>query len=523
MSERVAQLAQALGAEGVRALFGIPGSGLSLELITALEGRGVPFYATSHEGSGVIMAGAYARRSGTLGCAISIRGPGLANMLGGLLVNCYEQLPTLSVAEAFGPAAAASRMHKRLDHETATRAFTKAYATLGDPRATVATLAGIARAEIPGPVHLDLFDEDAGVTRVRVAPDSPGADGEGKWSELRGLLARSHRPVVIAGALAGRRSWGARLTGLRIPVFTTLAAKGVLDETAPFAAGVFTGDGRALSPEARILPAADLVVGLGLRNLEVLSAKPFPCELAIVDVVAGHTADGFAPACLWRAGVDESFHDVLEALSGKEWGREQVLEATAGVRRHLAGEDWLPGVLYRQLEQELPAIGCLVVDTGYFCTVAEHVWRARSAAAFLCSANGRSMGTALPSAIAAALADRTAPTVCVVGDGGAAMYAADLKLAVAEALPVLFLLLSDGRYGSVADATSVVGASRRATTIARPSWFRAVEALDCPAEQVKDEAAFVTALRRWDWRSGPLFLEAVFDAERYATMLRGVR
>jgi hypothetical protein len=50
-----------------------------------------------------------------------------------------------------------------------------------------------------------------------------------------------------------------------------------------------------------------------------------------------------------------------------------------------------------------------------------------------------------------------------------------------------------------------------------------VEALDCPAEQVKDEAAFVSALRRWDWRRGPLFLEAVFDAERYATMLNGVR
>jgi acetolactate synthase-1/2/3 large subunit len=132
------------------------------------------------------------------------------------------------------------------------------------------------------------------------------------------------------------------------------------------------------------------------------------------------------------------------------------------------------------------------------------------------------MGTALPSAIAAALADRSAPTVCVMGDGGA-MYVADLRIAVAEALPVLFLLLSDGRYGSVADATSVVDASRRATTIARPSWFRAVEALECPAEQVKDEAAFVTALRRWDWRRGPLFLEAPFDPERYATMMRGVR
>src|SRR4029450_6566170 len=146
------------------------------------------------------MAGALARRSGTLGCAISIKGPGFANMLGGLLVDFYEQLPVLSVAEAFGPSVAASRMHKRLDHETAGRAFTKAYATLGDPRGTVATLAGIARAEIPGPVHLDLFDEAAGVLHERITPD-PAADGsERGWYELPARRPRYTPSVGLSGA-----------------------------------------------------------------------------------------------------------------------------------------------------------------------------------------------------------------------------------------------------------------------------------------------------------------------------------
>src|SRR5262249_39449426 len=203
--------------------------------------------------------------------------------------------PVLSVAEAFGPSVPASRMHKRLDHETAGRAFTKAYATLGDPRGTVKTLAGVARAEIPGPVHLDLFDEAGGVLHERIAPDPAADDSDRALSELGAQVARSERPVVIAGSLAVRRPWGRRLAPLRVPVFTTLAAKGVLDETTPFAAGVFTGDGRARSPEAIILAEADLVVGLGLRNLEVLSVKPFPCALAVVDVVGGPLADGFAP------------------------------------------------------------------------------------------------------------------------------------------------------------------------------------------------------------------------------------
>src|SRR5205823_668316 len=81
VNPRVVALADALAAEGVRAIFGIPGSGLSLQLITRLEGRGVPFYGTSHEASAAVMAGAFGTRSRTLGCSVSIRGPGVGNAL----------------------------------------------------------------------------------------------------------------------------------------------------------------------------------------------------------------------------------------------------------------------------------------------------------------------------------------------------------------------------------------------------------------------------------------------------------
>ncbi|HYS17510.1 MAG TPA: thiamine pyrophosphate-binding protein [Candidatus Binatia bacterium] len=520
MSGRIAELADALVTEGVRAIFGIPGSGLSLDLIAALERRDVPFYATCHEGAAAIMAGAFGRRTRTLGCSISIKGPGLANMLGGVLVNRYEQRPTLSVAEAFGTATPLSRQHKRLDHALAVAPYTKAYAALGDPGATMSALATTARAEIPGPVHLDL-DADAAPSSPPPVAGSP-PPGEGAWAELERRVTRSERPAVIAGSLATRRPWGARLAALRIPVFTTFAAKGVIDETLRFAAGVFTGDGQALSPEARVLAEADLVVGLGLRNLEVLNARPLPCPVAIFDVVGGPTGDGFEPIARGPARDDADFGRLLDTLGGKAWGEDVVTDATRRVRARLTDNEWLPGALYLALEQALPDVGCFVVDTGYFCTVAEHVWRARSAEAFVASANGRSMGAGWPSAIGVALADRSRPTVCAVGDGGIATYFADLKLAIAERLPVLFLLLSDGRFGSVGGPAAARGVSSRATTVARPSWFKAVEMLGCPAEPVGDVGAFVTALKRWDC-AGPLFIEAVFDAALYAGMIDGVR
>src|SRR5215212_6158473 len=167
MNERIAALAEGLMQNGVKALFGVPGSGLSLQLITELEARGVPFYGATHEAAGALMAGAFGKLTGSLGCSISIKGPGFANMLPGVLSNHYEQLPTLSISEAFGPATPGFRMHKRLDQHSLALSCAKAYATLGDPGDTVARLASQARAEIPGPVHLDLFAEDAPTFEVR--------------------------------------------------------------------------------------------------------------------------------------------------------------------------------------------------------------------------------------------------------------------------------------------------------------------------------------------------------------------
>jgi acetolactate synthase-1/2/3 large subunit len=523
MKDLLPILADALVAEDVRAVFGVPGSGPSLQLITLLESRGVPFYGTAHEAAGAVMAGAFGRQSGSLGCSVSIKGPGLANMAPGMLTNLYEQLPALSVSEAYGADAPASRMHKRLDHQAATAWCAKAYATLGAPRDTVARLAATAREEVPGPVHLDLATSREPLFIRRGLRGSANGSAARDWDGLLSMLERSRRPLVIAGGLADRRGWGAKLSALRVPVMTTVMAKGLVDETLPHAAGVYTGEGQALSPEAQIVPQADLVIGLGLRNLEVLTPKPFGAPLVLVDSIGGSLAGGFEPLKTCSFGAEQDTEALWARLAERAWGADLVGESTRRVRERLLSGEWLPGPLFAQLEDALPGIGCFVTDTGLFCTVAEHVWRVRPRQRFFASSNGRSMGTALPMAIGAALANRTSPTVCAAGDGGIGMYAAELKLAIDARLPLLILFLTDGRYASVSSAPQARGLSRKATTIPRPSWYRAVDALGCPADQVKDAGAFRASVREWSWKDGPRFIEAVFDPDRYASMTEGLR
>lgn len=521
--ERVQRLAHALCRDGVKAVFGVPGSGASWQLLTALEERGVLFCGVGHEAAGAIMAGAFGRQSDTMGCSISIKGPGLANALPGILSNRYEQWAALSIAEAYD-AGLAHRRHKRLDHRAVTAPVVKAYAAMGDdPERAVGRLLEIARAEIPGPVHLDLSNavvrpDGESMTVPSALPSSP------VWERVLDLVERAKRPAVIVGSLATRSAWRRRLGGLAVPVFTTVAAKGVLDEDSPWAAAVFTGEGKALAPERVVLPEADLIVGLGLRNLEVLTPRPFTAPLVVLDGVLGTDLTlGFEAAEVLAPAALSHFDGVLDRLSAKRWGADVVAESLAGVHRHLTRAEWLPASVFVTLQTRVRELGCLVVDTGTFCTVAEHLWRARDHRAFMASANGRYMGTALPMALGAALAERTKPTICVVGDGGVRPYIAEIKLAIEQKLPLLVLFMTDGRYGSLAGAPSSAGLTSRAITIGRPSWFEAIEALGCPAAQVMTSGQLEARLGAWTCTDGPLFLELVFEPERYSVMTEDLR
>jgi acetolactate synthase-1/2/3 large subunit len=164
----------------------------------------------------------------------------------------------------------------------------------------------------------------------------------------------------------------------------------------------------------------------------------------------------------------------------------------------------------------------LVLDTGSFCTIGEHVWNASPARPFLASSNGRYMGTSIPTAIGAAVADRNTPVICVVGDGGMRMYPSELKLAVKEGLPLCVILMSDGLYGSIACVPQAGGVSRRAMEIDHPSWVDSVAGMGCHAVLADDETRFQEAMQSWDHRR-PLFIEVPFDAGRYAAMTRDLR
>jgi acetolactate synthase-1/2/3 large subunit len=314
--------------------------------------------------------------------------------------------------------------------------------------------------------------------------------------EAARLMSNSQKPVVVAGALAARRKWRENLDHLNIPIFTTVAGKGAVDETGPYAAGVFTNSGGPLSPESRILPMADLIVGVGLRTTEILDVKHLPAPLILFDELSGK-APGLE--ALFEACVEsDDMLEALELLSAKQWGDEAISAAKGTLRTKIEVDRWLPAGALRLAQKILPASTRFVLDTGNFCTIAEHTLIARNPLDVMGSSCGRSMGVALPTAVGAALAARDIPLATVLGDGGIGMYPEVIRLAVKEKLPQLILLMKDGFLSSVRKEALKKNVSGEFLRVPCVSWTGVFQSFGCAAERIESFNGLENALGKWN-------------------------
>jgi acetolactate synthase-1/2/3 large subunit len=493
--------------------FGVPGSGQSLELIHALEGNGVAFHSAHHEAAAAIMAGTVGRLSGRAPLAIAIKGPGLANMVAGMAACAYENLPMLAVTEAHAPDAPPAKAHKRLDQGALTAAVAKGRRYLAAHGPGYDELAAWAEREAPGPVFVELagrIDHAEAIPSIKPLPDI---------GDVLGRVERAGRPVVIAGTLALRLGLSPDLNRLQIPVFTTAAAKGAAHEGLPHAAGVYTGVGQDLTPEAELLSQADLIVGIGLRPHEVLSVGPFPCGAVNLDPADAPGQDGFA-----FEGVSRDPGPALVLLAQKAWGVEETAKAVARLRQHLLRlGSFLPAAAFAAVAAAFPNGVRMVMDTGYFCTIGEHIWQAPKGDWCLSSGSGRYMGIGLPQAIAAAIHDPAVPTILAVGDGGIAPFLAEARLARRLDLPLAILHMSDGGYGSIRTRAIADGLTQAPMLEPGGSWRAVFDGFGFVTAAAGDGEALQNILAGWQPADGPLFAELPMDPEAYQEMVRGIR
>jgi acetolactate synthase-1/2/3 large subunit len=515
-------LADEIKARGVPYIFGIPGSGPSLTLLDALERKGIPFCLNHFEGSGVLMAGAMGRLSGKAGVAVGIKGPGLANMLPGIAACRLEAFPVVSLSEAYLPDTPSSKSHKRLDHQALLSGCAKGRRFFSLKGPGFSDIAEWAEEEVPGPVHID-FSASPISSDIPIPNNTPEKIFAAlDTQKIFDIVCESNRPVIIAGTYAIRKKMSAKLNSLKVPSFSVAAAKGVIDETLPHAAGVYTGAGLEFTPEFSIIPKADLVIGIGLRHNEVLDVKSFGCKSINLDPLGGELSYGFGFDHVFSA-EEKNIESLLDVLQGKSWGLPELSDQIRNIRQHMFEASFMPANVFHKIERYFDHQVRIVLDTGHFCTIGEHACRVLRPEHYLSAGQGRYMGIGLPLSIGASLYDPNIPTVLFSGDGGIGMFISEVKLAVQYKLPLIIVLMSDGYLGSIRIRSISDGITEKPTTIHQPSWYKFFQAMDINFIIAKSESDIEKILSGWSIEKGPLFIETHFDPEGYQRMVDGIR
>ena len=308
-------------ARGLRHYFGLPGGGFPLDLLEAARQRGVELVSVAHESSAAIVAGYYGHFKKTAGIAISIKGVGAGNLVGGALNAFMERMPLVCLCEAAPTVTAGFDLAQTCDQSGLFRPAVKFQATLTEcgVEDTLNRAVTIAIDGRPGPtaIHLpaDLSQLECGEPKPVEPSSAEEPPDEANLEALRERIGKASRPLIIAGSdilRAGADGELRRLAeNIEAAVLVGMDAKGVLPELSGRFAGIFTGHS-GTTFEAAFLKRADLVIVVGMDPLmrEALWYSPTTtCEL-----VARESYRSFSPNPEIR--VDGNLKFSLKWLAG---------------------------------------------------------------------------------------------------------------------------------------------------------------------------------------------------------------
>jgi acetolactate synthase-1/2/3 large subunit len=465
-----------LEAEGVEVMFGIPG-GAILPLYDAMaRGTSVRHVLARHEQGAGHMAEGYARASGKVGVAVATSGPGATNLVTPIADAWMDSTPLVCITGQVRSTLIGTDAFQECDITGITIPVVKHSWLVQDvdelPHVLKAAF-HVASTGRCGPVLVDVPRDVQEAELDFVLPDEVSLPG---WKPPRRghphqiaaaaeSIVASERPILYVGGGVVNAAASEELRALaeagRIPVVTTLMAKGAFPESHELHAGFPGMHGPKWSNWA--LNKADVIVACGSRfddrvtgkvsafaptatvvHLDIDAAeiskirradipvvgplRPVLAELArrvTADAVPGSTDAWLEQIAEWRRRFPLRYGNGGELLKP-----QRVLEA---LRDLTAGRDdvvWTTGVGQHQMW----AMQYLACD------------RPRT---FVTSGGLGTMGYGLPAAVGAKAARPDATVVCVDGDGCFQMTSQELATAVLEELPIVVVVVNNGYLGMV--------------------------------------------------------------------------
>jgi acetolactate synthase I/II/III large subunit len=471
---------RALEAEGVEVMFGLPG-GAILPLYDAIaRGTTVRHVLARHEQGAGHMAEGYARATGRAGVALATSGPGATNLVTAIADAWMDSTPLVCITGQVRTHLIGTDAFQECDITGITMPIVKHSWLVLDVRDLPAVLKSafhVARTGRCGPVLVDI-PRDVQEAELEFAyPDQvdlpgwrPPRKGHARQiTEAARRIAGAEKPVLYVGGgvLNGDATEELRelAEGGRLPVITTLMAKGAFPESHELHAGWPGMHGTKWSNLA--MNTCDLLVAVGARfddrvtgKLSAFAPGATVVHLDIDPAEIGKLRDADVPVVgPLKQVVGDLAREVKHRRGEGAKAPEAWLAQIASWREQFPlryGASEPGGMLKPQLVLEtlrdlINGRDDVIVTTG----VGQHqMWamqyiQSDVPRSFITSGGLGTMGYGIPAAIGAKAARPDATVVCVDGDGCFQMTCQELATAVLEQLPIVIVLVNNGYLGMV--------------------------------------------------------------------------
>src|SRR6478609_4412297 len=451
-------LMEALKAEGVEHIFGIPG-GANLPIYDAVHDADITHIQARHEQGAGHMAEGYAKASGRVGVAFATSGPGATNLVTPIADAIMDSVPTVFVTGQVRTELIGTDGFQEADVNGITMPVVKHSLMVQDPRNIpdyVHSAFHIASTGRPGPVLVDI-PQDLSRADIEYEPitDTPNLPGykpstEGNIKQIRiaaKALANAQRPVIYSGGGVINANASEELRELclsdNFPVTSTVMGLGAFPAPHEQWLGMLGMHGTRTANYS--MDNADLIIAIGARFDDRMTGKLSefaprakfvhididPAEIS-KNVPAHIPIVGDAKRIVARLVGEYRALEPDDARLAGWWERIDHWRAQYPLRYDDSADTEIkPQYLVESLYTATGNGDCILSsDVGQHQMWAAQYFHFNQPRRWINSGGLGTMGFGLPAAIGAAFACPDIPSVLLTGDGSVQMNSQELATCV---------------------------------------------------------------------------------------------
>ncbi|MDI6820465.1 MAG: biosynthetic-type acetolactate synthase large subunit [Candidatus Hodarchaeaceae archaeon] len=534
-------LLEALKAEGVKHIFGLPGGAIIPTYDVLYDERDIRHILVRHEQGAAHAADGYARVLGKPGVCMTTSGPGATNLTTGILNAYMDSSPVIAISGQVPSSMLGTDAFQEADMLSIMLPISKhnfiVHRAEDVPR-VVRLAFKIATTGRPGPVHIDMpKDAQAKEVDVEIPAEveyTKSPKLEPSIEQVRravNLLVQAKRPLIFAGGgviWSGASSEVLTLAEmLGAPVATSLLGKGAIPEDHPLALGMLGMHGRMAANIA--VTECDVLLGVGVRfddratgDVRYFAPKAKIIHIDIDPSEISKNVRVDAPV------VGDAKHALKAIIDGlrvqarlqrpSEWlQRVEKMRGELAPRMNHDDVPIKPQRVIKEIMGVLDENAIVVTEVGQCQMWAAHYFTVRKPRHFISSGGLGTMGFGFPASIGAKVARPDCDVVDVAGDGSFLMNSQELATAVDNNINVVVCILDNRYLGMVKQWQDIFFQKRRSAVYLgeTPDFVKLAEAYGAWGDRVTRPSEIAPKLREALRCGKPAVLDIIIDPDEH--------